>query len=282
MIGDNGAPLKIHKADAPGGGPGWDGSLNDPMNGEKGMLTEGGIRVPYVVHWKGRIPGGQVYSHPVITLDVAKTATALAGLPDDPALDGVNLLPYLAGEKTGAPHDALYWRWLGQSAIRKGQWKYLRSDDREYLFDMEADFEEKHNVLAAHPEIAATLRADLEKWAATLSPPGIWAQKSDGMSKAATEYYDWYLDGKRGGPTPTADAKGDRSGGKRQAKKDASAKTGPSDEQLFKQRDKNQDGNVTWEEYLAGRTEKVSALEQLFKRRDADGNGVWEAAEIQE
>ena len=272
LIGDNGAPLKIHKIDAPGGGPGWDGSLNDPMNGEKGMLTEGGIRVPFVVCWKGTIPGGQVYAQPVISLDVAATANALAGLPDDPVLDGVNLVPYLTGKKQGAPHETLYWRWLGQSTIRKGQWKYLRSDDREYLFDMENDFEETHNVLSAHPEIAATLHAEMEKWADTLSPPGIWSQKSEGMSKAATEYYDWYLDGKRDAPTPTADQKGNRK---------KAAKTGPSEEQIFAQRDKNQDGKVTWEEFLAGRTEQVETIRKGFERRDANGDGVWEKTEIQ-
>jgi len=63
--------------------PGWDGSLNDPLNGEKGMLAEGGIRVPFVVHWKGRI-------------------------------DGVNLIPYLRGEAEGPPHETLYWRWTAQ------------------------------------------------------------------------------------------------------------------------------------------------------------------------
>ena len=159
------------------------------MNGEKGMLTEGGIRVPFVVCWKGTIPGGQVYSHPVITLDVGATACALAGLPDDPVLDGVNLLPYLTGTKDDAPHDVLYWRWLGQSAIRKGKWKYLRSDNREYLFDMEKDFEETDNLLSCSPEIAAELQADLKAWAATQTPPGIWAMKSAGMSRAADRYF---------------------------------------------------------------------------------------------
>lgn len=203
IIGDNGAPLKIHKVDAPGGGPGWDGSLNDPMNGEKGMLTEGGIRVPFVVYWKGVIPGGQIYPHPVITLDVGATACSLAGLKHDPALDGVDLTPFLRGEKEGSPHEVLYWRWLGQSAIRKGNWKYIRSDEREYLFNMEDDYEEKNDLLGRHPKIAASLHAELKKWAQGQSPPGLWVMKSEGMSRNAAKYYDWYIEGKRDSqPTP--------------------------------------------------------------------------------
>ena len=97
LMGDNGAPLKIHKTDAPGGGPGWDGSLNDPLNGEKGMLAEGGIRTPFVCQWKGTLPGGQVFREPVIALDAMATALAVAGCPD-PSLDGVNLVPFLTGE----------------------------------------------------------------------------------------------------------------------------------------------------------------------------------------
>lgn len=212
VIGDNGAPLKIHKLDSPGGGPGWDGSLNDPMNGEKGMLTEGGIRVPFVVHWKGTIPGGQVYSQPVISLDVGATACSLAGLPDAAVLDGVNLIPYLTGKKADAPHDALYWRWLGQSAVRQGKWKYVRCDDREYLFDMENDFEETNDQLDAHPKIAAALHADLIAWSATQSPPGIWALKSGSMSSQGNKYFDWYIDGKR---EPVAPPKATAKGPKR-------------------------------------------------------------------
>ncbi len=197
FIGDNGAPLKIHRLDAPGSGPGWDGSLNDPLNGEKGMLAEGGIRVPFVIYWKGRIDGGQVYHHPVISLDVAATAVALAGLPVAPELDGVDLIPHLCGDIEGPPHETLYWRWIAQSAVREGRWKYLRGGDREYLFDLEADREEKHNVLAKYPNIVERLRGKLAGWARQQDPPGL---KTGSMAPTWEQYFDYYLDGKPAPP----------------------------------------------------------------------------------
>jgi arylsulfatase A-like enzyme len=193
-IGDNGAPLKITKEDLPGGGPGWDGSLNDPLNGEKGMLTEGGMHVPFVIAWPGTIPGGQVYEHPVSALDVAATATAIAGIETQPGdLDGVNLVPYLNGEIKTAPHDALYWRWGGQIAIREGNWKLLRGGDREYLFDLEKDIEEKHNLAAEQPELVERLRSKLRAWSKELDPPGLAPLP---FSLAGKTYFDFYLDGK--------------------------------------------------------------------------------------
>ncbi len=192
-IGDNGAPLKIHMDDAPGGGPGWDGSLNKPMNGEKGMLSEGGIRVPFLVSWPGTIPENQVYDHPVTTLDLAATAVSIAGLPMDDKLDGVNLTPYLSGEKTEAPHESLTWRWIAQAAIREGNWKLLIGGKREYLFDLKTDPEETKNYLSEKPEIVGQLRKKLSAWAEDLDPPGI---NTKGMSETWERYFDFYLDGK--------------------------------------------------------------------------------------
>lgn len=215
LIGDNGAPLKIHKTDSPldGDAGGWDGSLNTPLNGEKGMLAEGGMHVPFLIAWPGTIPGGQVYEHPVSALDVAATAVKVAGAlaPEDAAkasatLDGVNLLPYLTGEKKDAPHAFLAWRWMAQSAIREGNWKLLRGGDREYLYDLATDLEEKHNLASQHPEIATRLRAKLKTWADGLTPPGMALGP---MAATWNDYFDHYLEGKTIAPrfeTPVANA----------------------------------------------------------------------------
>ena len=201
-ISDNGAPLKIYKADTPIKLNGWDGSLNDPLNGEKGMLTEGGMHLPFLVAWPGTIPGGQVYAHPLSTLDVAATAVALAGVPVKPGdLDGVNLMPFLKGNVKTAPHEDLMWRWAAQAAIREGRWKLLRGGEREYLYDLETDIEEKHNTASAHPEIVTRLRARLSAWSKELTPPGLSAKP---MAKTWNDYYDYYLEGK---PAPPMEKK---------------------------------------------------------------------------
>ncbi len=203
-MADNGAPLKIHKVDSPlpGDPGGWDGSLNDPLNGEKGMLSEGGIHVPFVVSWPGTIPGGQVYEQPVSSLDIAATAVAGAGIevpPDE--IDGVNLVPYLAGEKEGPPHDFLAWRWIAQSAIREGDWKLLRGGDREYLYHLGKDLEERYDLSTQHPEIVERLRSRLEDWASGLAPPGL---TNGEMAVTWHEYFDHYLENK---PVPRRDPK---------------------------------------------------------------------------
>ncbi len=172
---DNGAPVHGRRdspLDKDMGG--WDGSLNTPWVGEKGMLSEGGIRVPFVLRWRGTLPAGKVYSQPVSSLDIAATANALARLPTDKHLDGVNLIPFLNGRETGAPHGALYWRFWSQAAVRDGRWKLLyNSQEPDKLFDLESDEHERRDLAAANPEKAAALRRKLESWTMELEPKGM-------------------------------------------------------------------------------------------------------------
>ena len=164
FIGDNGAPLKEGA---------WNGSLNLPLTGEKGMLTDGGVRTPFLAAWPGKIPPAQVYEHPVSSLDVASTAVALAGQKRDDKLDGVNLMPFLTGENKAAPHDALFWRWRSQAAVLEFPWKLIYLGTNEtYLFNVTKPDGETKNLLAQNPAIAARLEAKFKTWAATLQPPG--------------------------------------------------------------------------------------------------------------
>ena len=163
FIGDNGAPLKEGA---------WNGSLNTPLIGEKGMLTDGGVRTPFVVTWPGTLPAGKTYEPPVFNLDVAATAVALAGLPRDEKLDGVNLMPFLRGENSGRPHDALFWRWRSQAAVRDERWKLIfLGPEQKFLFDLDSAEGETKNRFAEFPAVAAALEKKLRAWDATLPPP---------------------------------------------------------------------------------------------------------------
>lgn len=161
FISDNGAPKDLS-----------DGSINDPLRGYKGELFEGGIRVPFIMKWKGTLPENKIYYKPVITLDVAATALALAGEKIPAELPGKNLIPYLLNEQSSQPHEYLFWKWMGQSAIRSGKWKYFRENQQtEYLFDLEKDITEKENLISIYPGQAESLRNELKNWEKTTVPP---------------------------------------------------------------------------------------------------------------
>lgn len=155
FLSDNGGPTRSNT------------SRNDPLSGYKGQVLEGGIRVPFLVQWRGVLPAGTAYDRPVIALDILPTAVAAAGgaIPADAALDGVNLLPYLKGRNAESPHDRLFWRFGQQSAVRVGDWKLVKLTDKPLqLFDLTADIAEKDNLADKHPDRVKQLEDAYKEW----------------------------------------------------------------------------------------------------------------------
>lgn len=178
FISDNGGPQQAN------------GSNNAPLSGDKGTVLEGGIRVPYVLQWKGKIPAGTVYKQPVISLDIPATAAAVGGATlgaaDRPA-DGVNLIPFVLGEKQTAPHEALYWRAGSQHAIRRGNYKLRQqAEGGPKLFDVVADVSEQKDIAAAHPELVEELTAAYAAWDAELAKP-LWKGRQGGRKPNAAQ-----------------------------------------------------------------------------------------------
>jgi len=156
-------------------------SANGPLRGFKAQTWEGGIRVPWAMQWKGHVPAGQVDDRPVIQLDILPTAMAAAGVTAQPEwkLDGVNLLPYVTGEKKEPPHEALYWRFGQQMAIRKGDWKLVKAPgggveggervgiattQGAQLYNLAKDIGEQTNLAEQEPEKVKELAAAWDEW----------------------------------------------------------------------------------------------------------------------
>jgi arylsulfatase A-like enzyme len=148
---------------------------NAPFSGGKFDTREGGIRTPLLIKWPARLAKGQVYDQPVSTLDILPTITGAAGiaLPSTKQTDGVNLLPYLAKEKQGAPHDVLYWKLGNFQAVRKGKWKLYVDTAKNIaaLYDLDSDPAEKTDLSKSKPEIFSELKSLYADWAKTLPPP---------------------------------------------------------------------------------------------------------------
>jgi len=140
-------------------------SYNWPASDGKGSLQEGGIRVPAIVRWPGRVPAGRIADQRVITMDWTATMLGLAGAASHPAypLDGVDLTPLCLGEP--AQFDrALFWRTRAQDAARRGRWKYLRSGGDEMLFDVPNDPGDRSDLDIYQPRALASLREEFRRW----------------------------------------------------------------------------------------------------------------------
>ncbi|MEO8248472.1 MAG: sulfatase-like hydrolase/transferase [Burkholderiales bacterium] len=148
-------------------------SDNWPLVGGKMDLTEGGIRVPWIAQWPAVIPPGAVSAQHCMTMDWSATMLDAAGAAADPGhpLDGVSLMPVLRDPSTNFERP-LYWRMnhRGQRALRQGNWKYLRVDGHDYLFDIPADERERANRAKREPDRLAAMRADWEAWNQAMPP----------------------------------------------------------------------------------------------------------------
>ncbi|MBI1372320.1 MAG: sulfatase-like hydrolase/transferase [Phycisphaera sp.] len=141
-------------------------SSNAPLRGEKSSVYEGGTRVPFMMRWSGVLPKGLTYDKPVVSLDVLPTAAAISGarLPKKP-IDGVNLMPFLLGEKgdDARPHDVFFWRQGTRTAVRVGDWKLLRNPDWGEkstdweLYDLATDVSETTDLSKSEPGKVAEL-----------------------------------------------------------------------------------------------------------------------------
>lgn len=173
FLSDNGGPVTQ-------GLP--NGSNNDPLRGQKTTFWEGGMRVPFVLQWKGRLPKGETYDHPVIALDIFPTVMELAEgprrQPRTLALDGVSLLPYLTGANPNPPHDQLFWRQQrtnGQTqwAVRSGGYKLVKptTTTTVQLYDLKNDLSETKDLFAQRPDLVSELQLLYDSWNAKNEPP---------------------------------------------------------------------------------------------------------------
>jgi arylsulfatase A-like enzyme len=189
FFNDNGGPTMI--------GTTINGASNTPLRGSKRQTYEGGIRVIYVIRWKGHLPEKTRYDEPVIQLDIFPTALAAAGVKpkQEWRLDGVDLMPFVTGKQKGTPHEALYWRLGVNLAIRKGDWKLVKTNEQPLqvidastlndltgaeLYNLVKDIGEHENLASRYPQKVMELGEAWRQWNNTLTKP-LWGPTRRGQ-----------------------------------------------------------------------------------------------------
>jgi len=161
ICGDNGGQDYFKKTEAPHGffAPNLNPETKKRFRAGKGSLYEGGLKVPFLVRWPGRIKPGSVTDHLCYFPDIMPTLAELSGATS-PKTDGLSLTPTLLEKGEQQNHPYLYWEFIGQTAVRKGQWKaYKSKKDVWELYDLSSDIEELKNVSKENPKILKELIA---------------------------------------------------------------------------------------------------------------------------
>lgn len=144
---------------------------NTPLRDEKGSLYEGGIRIPWIVRWPGKIAAGRVCNEPISTVDIWPTLADLSGVKCCAQPDGVSLVPLFEG-KESLDREAIYWHYphyhhtTPAGAIRRGDWKLIEyfEDNRVELYNVTRDISESQNLAMQHPDRAKAMRKQLAAW----------------------------------------------------------------------------------------------------------------------
>ncbi|OHX64631.1 sulfatase-like hydrolase/transferase [Flammeovirga pacifica] len=165
FLSDNGGSPKI-KAD------------NAPLRGHKGSIYEGGVRVPFAMRWPNQIKKGMVYDQPVISLDIMATAVDYANASPKKTLDGVNIVPFIKGDKSGTPHESLRWRHYDKKSytVRMGDMKYLHLYNKKSekyhkeFYNVSEDIGEKNNLKLSSKE-EEKLQNEYNKWVEQMVKP---------------------------------------------------------------------------------------------------------------
>ena len=145
-----------------GGGGGGD---NSPLRGRKSWLFEGGVRVPFIIRWPGRLPAGAVNDEFLTALEIFPTLVSAAGadLPEGVTLDGYDMMPVLAGERS-SPREEIFWEFRREQAARVGNWKWVQSRRGGGLFDLATDIGEERNLSTQRPEVLKRVQARFAAW----------------------------------------------------------------------------------------------------------------------
>lgn len=152
FISDNGGYSERYYAHADNGG----------LRGEKGTVWEGGIRIPALLQWKEKIPGGQTVNTPVCNMDVLPTLLSILNIPikneQQKVIDGMDISPVIFQHKN--PERSIFWKYGKETAIREGKWKLVNG---KQLFNLEADPHESNDVSKQHPGVVSHLNSAYRK-----------------------------------------------------------------------------------------------------------------------